>query len=168
MMVLASFGLAYGTWGALPTEVPLGLDASGNAERLTEKIFWSWFGLPVLALATVGLLAGLRALMPRHPELFNHPEKDRFLKLPESFRGPVYLELGAILDVTAIFVGLSVIEVQFLLFRAGTGRPTTMALPILLITTLLILPAVLLMLTRVNSAVEVAERRWIAAGRPAD
>jgi uncharacterized membrane protein len=167
-MVLAAFLFALGTWKALPAEIPMGIDARGNADRLTEKLVWSWFGLPMLALGTVALLAGLRALMPRRPELFNHPEKERFLKLPAAYRGQVFEEIGSILDVTATFVGLTVLEVQFILFRAASSRPVTAALPILLVTTILIAPAVLLMLTRVNAAVERAERQWIAAGRPTE
>jgi uncharacterized membrane protein len=167
-MVLATFLFALGTWNALPPEIPMGIDAQGNAERLTKKLIWSWFGLPMLALGTVALLAGLRALMPRRPELFNHPEKERFLKLPPAYRGKVFEELGSILDVTACFIGVTVIEVQFVLFRAAMGQPVSAALPILLVSTILVAPAVLLMVTRVNAAVESAERQWVAAGRPTE
>jgi hypothetical protein len=58
------------------------------------------------------------------------------------------------------------VEVQYALFRAALDRPIAAATPMILVTTILIAPAMLLMLTRVNAAVDIAERRWVAAGRP--
>jgi uncharacterized membrane protein len=167
-LVLASVVVAIITWDALPDQISMKIDFQGNPTRLRDKVFWSWFGLPLLALGTVGLLSGLRALMPRYPELFNHSEKERFLRLPNAYRAPVFDALGAILDVTSLWVGLTVLEVQILLFRAGMGHRITWAMPVVLITGLAITPIVLLMLSRVTSAVELAERDWAAAGRPRD
>ena len=168
IFVFASAVVAFVTWDLLPDQISMKVDLHGNPTRLRDKVLWSWFGLPLLAFATVGLLSGLRTLMPRYPELFNHPEKERFLRLPNAYREPVFAALGSILDVTSLLVALTVLEVQVLLFRAGTGHPITWAMPIILITALAMAPVVLLMLSRVSAAVDLAERDWIAAGRPRD
>ena len=76
--------------------------------------------------------------------------------------------MGTILDVTATLVALMMIAVQFALYRAASGRPSAAALPLIIVVAVLTAPAILLLLSRVSSAVESAERRWIAAGRPTD
>jgi len=168
VLVVFAFAFALATWSDLPAEIPMRLRADGSASRLTERSFWAWFGLPLTALATVGLLSGVRALIPSHPELFNHPEKARYLALPIAYRAPAAAELGTILDATGLLVMIVIIEVQLFLFATAMGRPIGAATPIILITAAMTAPSVLVLMTRVSSAVDSAERRWIAAGRPND
>lgn len=42
----------------------------------------SWMTLPLIAVGTVLLMYGVGALLPRRPQSFNIPDKDKLLELP--------------------------------------------------------------------------------------
>lgn len=159
-LLLVAFVFALATWSALPDAIPMRINSRGEAANLVAKGFWPWFGLPIVALVTHLLLYGIGRIAPDHPELFNHPEKERFLKIPREFQAPVIAELRGMMDVVSVGVVVTILVVQWLLWRVATGHVAQGALTFALIAAALILPAVLLFLSRVNRAVDQAERTW--------
>lgn len=158
-LAIASFAFAAATYGGLPERVPMRLTLDGEVTRSTARSPLAWFGLPAVALLTFALLQWVSSLLPRQPELFNFPDKERFLRLPREYHAPVVEEMRGVLDVTAALTLLVLVLVQLLLWRVAHGRaPGALAAGPWL--GLAILPVLLLCLTRVNAAVDRQERRW--------
>lgn len=157
---LALFSVA--TYSTLPELIPQHFDSAGNITSSTGKSPWSWAMVPIIAVATQALLAGLGSLLPRQPELFNFSEKERFLKLPEEYRGPVIERMREILDVTSAFTVVVFGIVQFMIWRAALGTPANGLVVWLIVVSVLFAPGVFMLSSRVNTAVDEAERRWRA------
>lgn len=173
---LVSWGLlvalgahAVATYGALPDLVPTHLDLSGRPDRFTEKSVVSWFLLPVGGLALLVLFEIMAALMPSRPGMLNIPDKERFLALPRRWQAPVITEAVRLLDVSAAGVIGILGLVQWQLARvalggAGGTRSGTSVLPFL--APMFLTVGLLLLVSRVTTAVESAEKAWRAAGAP--
>jgi hypothetical protein len=151
---------------ALPPRIPTHLDFNGLVTSTSATSWWSWFALPMVSVATTGLLAAIAAYLPRNPSLFNFPDKARFLALPAEYQPPVVAVMRTTLDLTASGVAITMGLVQLLLWRAAFGRVPQNMQVVLLLLTLLLGPAILLSVTRVSAAVETAERRLRDRGAP--
>ncbi len=168
VLLFVSFVFAVATWTSLPDTIPMRINARGEASRMVARSFWPWFGLPIVALVTHWLMYGIGLLLPNRPELFNHPEKERFLKIPRAFHGPVLAEMRALLDVASASVVLTILLVQWILWRVAIGTPMPGATALVLVAAALMGPVILLFLPRISSAVDRAERAWRDAGSPAE
>lgn len=113
-------------------------------------------------------LTWLTALLPRQPELFNFLAKERFLKLPEAFRGEAVQRMQETMDVIGVLAMLIMFAVQVLLWRSALGHTSKNALPLLMIATVAFIPVALVLTSRVNQATEAAERKWRAATAKSD
>lgn len=162
---LAIFSVA--TYSSLPSEIAQHFNAAGEVTSTTPKSLLSWLMVPGIALLTMAGLSWLSSLLERQPGLFNFPEKERFLKIPAAYRGPVIVRMRETLDVTNIFVALVFCVVQLMIWRAGLGDSASGYSIGLIVGTVLFTPLVLLMTSRVNSAVDEAEKRWKASERKA-
>jgi hypothetical protein len=166
VLLLVSFVFALATWSSLPETIPMRLNSRGEVSRLVAKSFWPWFGLPLVALGSHWLMYGVGLLLPKHPALFNHPEKERFLKIPRAFHGPVIAEMRTLLDAASGGVVCTIVLVQFILWRAAVGTPVATATARGLGVAALKAPVILLFLPRSTPAGGEAERAWQAAGDP--
>ncbi len=162
MAGLLAFAAA--TYAGLPDAVPVHLDAGGNADRFEAKSPLSWFTLSGIALLTFGLMEGIAAVLPRKPQLFNFPDKNRFLALPPEFQAPVIEEMRAVIQVSNIGVLLTLWVVQVLLWRVAMGTEAG-ALAWLPFLGFLVTPVVLALVSRVTDATEREEKRWKALSR---
>ncbi len=160
---------AVGVYPSLPPRVPTHLDFNGVVTATSATSWWSWFALPMVSVATTGLVAVLAAYLPRNPSLFNFPDKARFLALPAEYQPPVVAVMRTTLDITASGVAITMGLVQLLLWRAAFGRVPQNMQVVLPLLTLLLGPGILLSVTRVSAAVEAAEQRLRdAATTPSD
>jgi hypothetical protein len=147
------------SYGDLPASIPQHFDASGAPTRFEDTSPVSWFALPAIAVFTWGLLAVVGAQLPAHPELFNFPQKARFLALPPSHRGPVLEEMRAFLEATSVLVIALLLAVQLMVWRVAM-HGSAGALARAPLAGALLLPAMLaLWLPRLGRAVSAAERR---------
>ena len=153
------------TYTDMPAEIPQRFNAAGDVTKSMPKSLLNWMMVPGIALLTMAGLSWLSALLPKKPELFNFPEKERFLKIPEAYRGPVIERMRETLDVTNVFVVLVFGIVQVMLWRAGLGNAPGGLSVGLSVATILFTPLVFLMTSRVNRAVDEAEKRWKASER---
>lgn len=159
------FLFAVGVYPTLPPRIPTHLDVSGVVTATSATSWGAWFALPMVSVATTGLLAAIAAYLPRNPSLFNFPDKARFLALPAEYQPPVVAVMRTTLDLTASGVAITMGLVQLLLWRAAFGTVPRSAQMLLLLLTLLLGPAILLSVTRVSAAVEAAERRLRDRGK---
>ncbi len=155
---------AIAIYPSLGPYVPTHLDFAGKVTRMRSTSWLEWFGLPMIGVATLALLQGIGALLPKHPQLFNFAEKERFLRIPRAYHGPVIALMRATLDCTGVIVTVIFLLVHVMLWRAGDGEaPAAMHIVILLLS-VGTLPMILLVTSKINAAVEEAERRWKADG----
>lgn len=167
MMLLALIGFSAVSYGELPERIPGHFDLSGAPTRFDETSFWSWFAPPAIAAAMWGLLAFLGSRLPSNPDLFNFPQKDRFLALPPVHRRPVIEEMQAFLALTSVLVTALFLVIQLMVWRVAMQGSAGALAQVPLIGVVLLVLAMLLWLPRLKRAVEVAERRVQAEARGA-
>ena len=162
---LALFSAA--TYANLPDVIPNHFDAAGRVTSTTPRSWLSWSALPLIALATQAGLAWVSASLPRHPHWFNFPEKERFLRIPATYRAPVLDRMRQTLDAAAAFTVFVFTVVQVMVWRAALGHsPGALSLG-LIIGTVMFVPGLLILTSRVNRAVDEADKRWTASERQA-
>lgn len=157
LAVLALFSIV--AYGDLPASIPQHFDASGAPTRFEDTSPWSWFMPPVIAAGTWALMAFVSARLPSNPELFNFPQKARFLALPPSHRGPVIDEMRAFLEMTSVLVVAVFLVIQLMVWRVATQGSAGALARAPLAATVLLVSLMLLWLPRLGRAVAAAERR---------
>lgn len=151
---------AFGTYAGLPPEVPTHFDFSGAVTGVRAKSVQSWFGLPFITLGIHLLLLSVVYALPKRPQLFNFPDKDRFLRLPRSYQTPVIAVMQSTLDLTSLLVMVVMGLVQVMMWRAAHGATDRVLHVVMLIVPVVLGPTILLSVSRVSTAVDAAERRW--------
>lgn len=110
-----------GTFDGLPAEIPQKLNSAGEVTRSVDRSWMSWLALPLIGAGVQVFITWLTMLLPSQPDLFNFPAKERFLKLPEAYRGDVIPRMQETMDVLGALAMLIMFSVQVLLWRAATG-----------------------------------------------
>lgn len=151
------------TYAGLPAEIPRHLNSAGEATRSVTRSWMSWMLLPLIAAATQAFLTWLTLLLPSKPDLFSFPEKERFLKLPREYQGDAIVRMQTTMDIIASFTMLLLFAVQVILWRTALGHPSKNTLPFLMVGTIAFIPLALVLTSRVNEAVDAADKRWRAA-----
>ena len=122
--LLAAYWAACVLWYQdLPQPYPVHFNAAGIPDRWADGPF-EWFLLPVIGTVTFCVVIGAGALARTSPNLWNIPEKKRFLALTEQQRAPIVGVLMHFMDVAAIYTLAIIAFVQWLMYttaRAGTG-----------------------------------------------
>jgi uncharacterized membrane protein len=160
-LALAAFSVA--TYELLPADIPQQINAAGEITRTTARSPVSWGMLPAIALFTLALTQGIGALLPSHPELFNFPSKDKLLALPSGARTPVIAQMRAFMDITSLLVMIIMLGVQWMLWQSAQGRSSSTSSAILLAVTFGLVPLLLVLVWRLNSATERAHAAWQAS-----
>ena len=109
-------------WPSLPDRIPIHFDLAGDAMTWARPSLPFWFGLPALALAMDLFVRGLGSLALRVPELWNIPEKKRFLALSAQARAPVEESLRAMLAWAAVLATLLFVGIHLGMYATATGR----------------------------------------------
>lgn len=119
----AGSAMAYPT---LPGRIPIHFDLWGRPDRWADRSFLSWFGLPLIATALAGFLELASRYSARHPQLWNVPDKRRFLELDPAARAPIIARLREFLAMTGVMGTALVMLVQFSIYHSATGRGSGM------------------------------------------
>lgn len=165
-VLAAFFAFALGTFSGLPAEIPTHINAAGEPTNLVPKSLGKWMLLPLVGLVVHGGMAGISAFLPKRPDLFNFPEKARLLALPPSYQAPAVTWMRAVLDVSGLLTLAMLAYVQWMLWRTALGHRESAGIAVILVGSILILPVLLLLISKVNEATLEAERKWKEAGRP--
>lgn len=165
-IVLGLLAFSLGTFDGLPDRIPTGIDANGDPRGYRDRALWFWMLVPLIALLIQGMLEWIRRSLPAKPHLFNFPDKERFLKLPPPYRGPVIAAMRSTLDVVTAVGHLPLVFVQYMLWQSARGVNTGSGVVVLLLSGVFIGPAILLAVGRVSSAADAAHKRWQADGSP--
>lgn len=116
--------------------------------------------LPIVSLAVLILLQGLSRMLPRRPELFDFPARDRFLRLPRKYQDPGIAIMRSTLDLVAVQSTLALFFAQVAGWRRAAGYGPIGEHVILIFVATAIMPWVFVMLRRLERAVAEAEAAW--------
>lgn len=150
-------------YGALPPEIPTHIAFDGTPGSFAPRSLGSWFLLPAIAVAMQLLLEAIARALPGRPQLFNFPEKARFLALPPAHRTPVITEMVGVLDLAAFGVQAILLLVLGMLWDAAIGASSTSGSLLLLIGGVALTPALMLRIRRVSLTVAREELRMAGA-----
>ena len=106
----------------LPERIPIHFDLAGNPDGWAGTSLLSWFMLPLIATAVAGLMLVAGRLSEYHPELWNVPEKPRFLALPVEERAPIVARLRTFMALMAVMTTALLGVIQAEVFLIATGR----------------------------------------------
>lgn len=164
-LIVGVFAFTLGTYGGLPESLPTGIDANGTARGWQKKSLLSWLTPPLLMLLLHAGVETLRYYLPKKPQMFNFPEKDRFLKLPPEYQAPVLTVMQQTMDIVGLSMILTFGFLQYLMWQTARGEPTGSSVMFLLVGGIMMTPLILIFASRVTTAAEEAEKRWKADSR---
>lgn len=151
---------------SLPASIPRSIGASGRAEGMVTRTPLMW-GLPVaIAVATMLLLEWLRARLPAKPELFNFPGKERLLKLPPEYRTEAIRSMQGFMDVMNLQLLVTFALVQWMIWRGAHGQGMQGVTIALLLMNPLMLVVMGLYLSRLQTVVDAATRKYESRRKP--
>ncbi len=153
---------AAATYAGLPAEIPTHIDANGIVKNAVPTTAVNWFLLPGIAVLTQALLTWITLLLPSKPQLFNFPDKDRFLALPAKYQRPIIEMMQTTMDIIGALVVLTMAYVQWLLWRTAMGTPQTLGVLGVVVSSVVIAPVALVMTSRISTRVDEQEKRWRA------
>jgi uncharacterized membrane protein len=109
-------------WPSLPARIPAHFDFAGTPDRWVQTTWFSWFALPLLAVALNVLLFGVAALSTRNPRYINLPGKERLLALPVERQQSVMATIREGLEALAAPLTLAFGLIQLGVYRTAIGQ----------------------------------------------
>lgn len=113
----------------LPARLPIHFNFRGEPDSWTNNASAFWFLLPVIATVTLMLIWGVGELAARSPQLWNVPEKQRFLALSDAQRAPIVRRLLGIMDVAALYTLSLIIVVQVGMYNSALSTGARLGWP---------------------------------------
>ncbi len=120
VLLLALFAGSAWAYPRLPERVPIHFDLAGQPDAWQSRSV-GWFLLPAVALFLTGFLHGIAAVSARNPELWNVPDKRRFLALSPQARAPIMAQLRTFVAWVGVVLTAMMCVMQAAVFRAATG-----------------------------------------------
>jgi uncharacterized membrane protein len=105
----------------LPERFPRHFDLSGQPDAWAERSLLAWLLLPIVATGVAGLLQLTGRFAESNPQLWNVPDKPRFLALSREERAPVIHRLQNFMSLVSVMVTLVMMVVQASIYRAATA-----------------------------------------------
>jgi uncharacterized membrane protein len=87
----------------LPARIPIHFNIRGEADGWSDNPFLAWFALPLIITLTVALMIGIGHWAAGSPQLWNVPEKKRFLAMTPEQRMPIIAILNGVLDMASVY-----------------------------------------------------------------
>jgi uncharacterized membrane protein len=152
----------------LPDMIPRSIDANGRAGGLIARSPLTW-GFPIAMCLVVALVIEvIRAKLPTRPDLFNFPGKEQLLRLPAEYRGEAITQMQLFMDITNAQMLVVFALVQWMMWRGAHGQRSEALTIALLILPVMLLVGMGLLLSRLQEAVERAQRRYDSRRNPLD
>lgn len=120
ILLLTYWAACFVWYPTLPDRYPIHFNARGQPDGWSEGPF-GWFLLPAIGTATLLLLLGMGKLARRAPQLWNIPEKKRFLALSAEKRAPIVAVLDGILEVAALYTLVVIATCQWAIYRSAVS-----------------------------------------------
>jgi multisubunit Na+/H+ antiporter MnhC subunit len=127
LLLALYFAAAALLWPTLPGRVPIHFDFAGRPTTWARTSMLSWFGLPLITAAMTLFLYGMGRASNSAPELWNIPEKKRFLALSPATRAPIVAYLSRAMAWSAVMVSFTFIGIHVGVYQTAMGRSTGLA-----------------------------------------
>jgi len=152
-------GAAIG-WPHLPPRIAIHFGFSGRPDRWVSTTWMAWFGLPLLAVAMTLFLLGIDKLLQRSPQMWNVPDKARFLRMSTAEREPIEAAVHRLVAWCAVLITCSFIGAELEMYRSARAG----ALPGWVVQLLVWAPAILVLVLafRMNRFIREEIRRGSA------
>jgi uncharacterized membrane protein len=161
ILIAALFAGCAWAYPHLPDRIPVHFDLAGQPDRWAARSPWSWFGLPAIALVLALGMHAIAAWSTRRPDLWNVPDKPRFLALTEAERAPIVARMQAFLAAVSAAVTALFCALQWGTYRAATGASALPALSLAAIGafTVIVMAGAIRLSTSVGRMIRDAEAR---------
>lgn len=103
----------------LPERIPMHFDLSGQPDVWEERSLAAWLMLPVIAAGTALLLEAASRISVGTPQLWNVPDKPRFLALTPEERAPIIHRLQNFMALVGVTVTVVMMMVQASVYLAA-------------------------------------------------
>lgn len=148
------------TYPTLPERVPTHFGFDGTVTTTAARSPFEWMLLPLIAVVSVVVMHRLSRSLPDNPSRFNYPRKHDLLALPREYQAPVIEEMQRFVEVLTLVTVLILLAVQWMRWHVATGGNSQISNYVLLGLTVLMLPTVLVMLSRLSRATDEAVDRY--------
>lgn len=128
VLLLALFAGSAWAYPRLPGRIPMHFGFSGQPDAWASRSIFSWFLLPIITAALALGLNAIAASTAAHPELWNVPDKRRFLAMGAAARAPIVVKLREFVAFVGVVVTALMVVIQLAVYRAATG--TAPGLPV--------------------------------------
>ena len=106
-------------WPHLPPRIAIHFGFSGRPDRWVSTTWIAWFGLPLLAAAMTLVLLGIDKLLQRSPEMWNVPNRERFLQMSPAEREPIESAVHRLVAWCAVLITCSFIGAELEVYRSA-------------------------------------------------
>lgn len=124
-LLAALYAGSAAAYARLPARIPIHFDLAGNPDGWASTSLLSWFLLPLIATAMAGFLFVIGRGSQYCPELWNVPEKARFLALSVEAREPIMVRLRTFMALVAVMTTalMGLMQAEVFLIATGQMRP---------------------------------------------
>ena len=88
----------------LPERIPMHFDLSGQPDAWQQRSLVAWLMLPIIATGTALLVELASRMSVQNPQLWNVPDKPRFLALTPEERAPIIHRLQNFMGLVGVAV----------------------------------------------------------------
>jgi hypothetical protein len=121
ILILVLFAGSAWAYPHLPERIPVHFGFSGQPDRWESRSITSWFLLPAITAVLALLMHGITLFSVSNPELWNLPDKRRFLALPRAEQAPIIARMQRFIALVAVVATLLLGAIQAGIYRAATG-----------------------------------------------
>lgn len=122
VLLAALFAGSAWAYPRLPARIPMHFDFAGRPDRWEARSPISWFLLPAIGLVLALMLQVLAAYSGGNPELWNLPEKRKFLALHPAEQAPIIARMQAFTARVGVITTVLFGFIQAGIYAAATGR----------------------------------------------
>jgi uncharacterized membrane protein len=122
LVLLALWAGSIWAYPRLPARIPLHFDLAGNPDGWSARSPGSWFLLPIVTTMTWAMMQLIASHAGGNPDLWNMPDKRRFLALDRARQAPIITRMQEFISIVGIVVTALMALVQAGVYQAATGR----------------------------------------------
>ena len=150
--------LSAASYSSLPQQIPMHFGPVG-VDRWARKTWFTWFGLPLMALGLCAINYVIGALLAGRPSLMNVPRKERLLALPRERQRRVMRWWWVLVQSIGFIELLIMSEAQYGIWRAAAANENAgRAIAVLAtVTSLCVLPLAFALIWQMRAEVERQE-----------
>jgi uncharacterized membrane protein len=121
VLLVALFGGSLWAYPRLPEQIPMHFALSGEPDRWEARSPVSWFLLPTIGLVMALVLHAMSVYGARRPQVWNLPEKRKFLALHPPDQAPIIARMQHFMAQVGVVTAALFCLIQASIYSASTG-----------------------------------------------